>query len=262
MAQTDGPVRTVGEVADAVGVTVRTLHHYDALGLVVPSARSGAGYRLYTAGDLARLRQVVVYRGLGFSLDEIAALLADGCDVVTHLRRQREAVLTRLDELGGLVRAIDTALENEMNDRPVTDADMRELFGEGFDDAHAEAEQRWGDTDAWRESARRTASFTKADWEEVKAEADAVHETFLAAFRSGLPASSPEAMAAAEQHRRHIDARFYDCPPPAHRGLGDLYVSDPRYTATYDESLDAPGLSSSVRDAIHANADRLEQRGS
>jgi hypothetical protein len=147
-----------------------------------------------------------------------------------------------------------------MNDRTMTAAEMRALFGEDYDEHHREAEERWGDTDAWRESARRTATYTKADWEEVKAEADALHQAFLQPFRAGQPADSAAAMDAAELHRQHIDRRFYSCSPEMHRGLGDLYVSDPRYAATYDESLGAPGLSAYVRDAIHANADRRDAR--
>ena len=145
-----------------------------------------------------------------------------------------------------------------MNDRPMTAAEMRELFGEDYDEYHREAEERWGDTDAWRESAARTATYTKADWDEVKVETDDLHAAFLDAFRAGLPADSAQAMDAAELHRQHIDRRFYSCSPATHRGLGDLYVSDPRYAATYDESLGAPGLSTYVREAIHANADRQE----
>src|SRR4051812_11179596 len=102
-----GAALTVGQVAEWFGVTVRTLHHYDEIGLVRPH-RTGAGYRVYTDADLERLRHVVVYRRLGFSLEEIGPLLdAPGVDVEAHLRRQRGGVVTRLDELGGLVEAID-----------------------------------------------------------------------------------------------------------------------------------------------------------
>ena len=104
---------TVGQVADLFGVTVRTLHHYDEIGLLTPSERSRAGYRLYTDADLVRLQQIVVYRRLELPLEEIASLLDGGEDAVTHLRRQREAVLTRLDELKELVGAIDRALERD-----------------------------------------------------------------------------------------------------------------------------------------------------
>jgi DNA-binding transcriptional MerR regulator len=246
---------TVGQVADLFGVTVRTLHHYDEIGLLSPSERSRAGYRLYTDEDLVRLQQVVVYRRLELPLDEIASLLADGTDAETHLRRQRETVVTRLGELTELVAAIDRALEREMSDQPATTEELKELFGDGFKDEYqAEAEDRWGDTDAWKQSAARTKRYTKADWQQIKAEQEAVTSAFIAAKRAGLPADSAEAMDAAEGARRQIHERFYDCSHDFHRALGDMYISDPRFTKTY-EDLDA-GLAQYVRDAIHANADR------
>jgi DNA-binding transcriptional MerR regulator len=246
---------TVGQVADLFGVTVRTLHHYDEIGLLVPSERSRAGYRLYTAEDLTRLQQVVVYRRLEMPLEEIATLLDRGEDAADHLRRQRATVMTRLDELRELVSAIDRALERAMNDQPATTEDLKELFGDGFTDEYEqEAQDRWGETDAWKQSRSRTKRYTKADWEQVKQEADAVNAAFVAALHSGAPATSEAAMDAAEQHRRHIHDRFYDLDHTFHIGLADMYVADPRFTKTYEDL--APGLAAYVRDAIHANADR------
>ncbi len=246
---------TVGQVADVFGETVRTLHHDDEIGLLVPSERSRAGYRLYTDEDLLRLQQVVVYRRLELSLDEIADLLADGADAVTHLRRQREAVMTRLGELTELVTAIDRALEREMSDQPATPEELRELFGDGFKDEYQqEAQERWGESDAWKQSATRTKRYSKADWEAVKAEMQAVTTAFIEAKRAGLPPTSTEAMEAAEAARRHIHDRFYDLSYDMHRALGDMYVADPRFTKTYEDL--EPGLAAYVRDAIHANADR------
>jgi DNA-binding transcriptional MerR regulator len=246
-------VLTVGQVAERFGVTVRTLHHYDEVGLLSPSGRSGAGYRLYTEDDLARLQHVVVYRRLGFALEEIALLLDHPESVEAHLRRQRAAVLSRLDEMRELVAAIDRALEREMSNQPATPDEMRELFGEGFHDAQAEAEDRWGETDAWRQSQERTKGYSKADWEEVKAESDRTHRAFTDAMDAGEPPTSEVAMDAAELHRASMQ-RFYDCGYEMHRNLADMYVSDPRFTATYDEIR--PGMAHYVRDAIHANADR------
>src|SRR6478736_9606567 len=180
---------TVGQVAELFDVTVRTLHHYDEIGLLVPSERSRAGYRLYTDEDLTRLQQVVVYRRLEMPLDEIATLLDGGEDAVGHLRRQRDAVRQRLDELTDLVVAIDRALEREMNDQPATTDDLKELFGDGFEDEYQqEAEQRWGETDAWKQSKARTRRYTKADWERVQAEMNAVNAAFVAAQAAGEPA--------------------------------------------------------------------------
>ena len=254
---------TVGQVADLFGVTVRTLHHYDEIGLVVPSERSRAGYRLYTAADLVRLQHVVVYRRLEFPLEQIATLLEQGATdpraSAEHLRRQRAAVLHRLDELRELVTAIDTALEATMNDRPATREEMRELFGDGFsDDYETEAQQRWGDTDAWRQSRERTARYTVADWAQVKEEMQAVGEGFAAAMDAGMPPTSQAALEAAEAHRRSIE-RFYDCSYAMHRGLADLYLADPRFTKTYEDIR--VGMAQYVHDAIHANADQGQGHG-
>ncbi|WP_432835987.1 TipAS antibiotic-recognition domain-containing protein [Dactylosporangium sp. CA-092794] len=141
----------------------------------------------------------------------------------------------------------------------LTPEDKWELFGDFDPGAHAEeARERWGDTEAYRQSAHRTANHTKQDWAAIKAEAAANVAAFTAAFDSGVPAGDPRAMDLAEAHRRHIGRWFYDCPAEMHRGLGELYVTDPRFTAGYD--AEHPGLARYVRDAIHANADRQQNK--
>ena len=246
---------TVGQVAQTFGVTVRPLPHSDEIGLLSPSERSHAGYRLYTRADLDTLATVVTYRRLGLPLDEVASLLRGDGSTLEHLRRQRDAVIAKVGELTELVDAIDRALEREMNDQPATTEDLKEIFGDGFKDEYqAEAEERWGDTDAWKQSARRTQSYTKQDWERIKAETEEIGAALVAAKRSGEPPTSEAAMDAAEQARLHIDRWFYTCPHDFHRCLGDLYVSDERFMKTYDDQ--EPGLAAYVRDAIHANADR------
>lgn len=246
---------TVGRLADISGVTVRTLHHYDEIGLLRPAGRSPAGYRLYTEADLKRLQQIVVYRRLEMSLDEIADLLDGPDDAAAHLRRQRAVVAARRDELEVLVDAIDQALEREMNNRPATDDDLRELFGNGFSDEYrAEARERWGDTDKWAQSTSRTAGYTKADWAQIKQEQDAANAALIAAKRAGEPADGDTATAVAERMRVHMNERFYDCDHEFHRCLGEMYISDPRFAATYNDL--EPGLAQYVRDAIVANADR------
>lgn len=246
---------TVGQVAQTFGVTVRTLHHYDEVGLLSPSERSHAGYRLYTEADLERLATIVTYRRLDLPLDEVAALLRGDGSTLQHLRRQRDAVMDKVEELHGLVDAIDRALEREMNDKPATREDLKEIFGDGFKDEYQdEAQERWGETDAWKQSAKRTENYTVADWEKIKAEAAATNDAFVAALKAGLPATSVEAMDAAESGRVHIETWFYALDHDFHRNLGDMYVADPRFTKTFEDI--EPGLAAYVRDAIHANADR------
>jgi MerR family transcriptional regulator, thiopeptide resistance regulator len=247
---------TVGQVAERSGVTIRTLHHYDEIGLLRPSRRSASGYRLYTDEDLVRLQHVVVYRRLGFPLEEVAVLLDDPeADVAAHLRRQRAAVMSRLDELGELVTAIDRALEAEVSGMQLTPEEQRELFGEDFKEEYQEeARERWGDTEAWRQSQQRTSQYTKADWQAIKAEADGINARLVEALQAGEPADSAAAMDAAEAHRQHISRWFYDCPAEMHANISEMYVSDPRFAKTYEDM--APGLAQYVRDAVHANAAR------
>lgn len=246
---------TVGEVARAYGVTARTLHHYDELGLLEPSERSAAGYRLYTAADLDRLAQIVVYRRLEFPLERVRELLDAGAgDLAPHLRRQRAVVQTRRRELAELARAIDTALEAAMNNRPATEHELKALFGDSFEEWRSEAQVQWGSTDAYRESRRRTKEFTAQDWQAVKDEGARIDRLLVEAATAGGP-SSEAAFAAAEVHRAGIE-RFYRCNYQMHRALADMYLADPRFTAYY-ENL-SPGLAQWLRDAIHANADRVE----
>jgi MerR family transcriptional regulator, thiopeptide resistance regulator len=248
---------SVGQVAAFAGVTVRTLHHYDEIGLLSPSERTGAGYRRYTEPDLDRLQRVLFYRELGFSLEEIATILDEpGSGPMAHLRRQHELLLRRIGRLREMVAAVELAMEAQTMGISLTPQERFEVFGDFDPDEHAqEAEERWGGTEAFEQSRRRTASYTKEDWLGIKEEAGAVLRDFAAAFEAGAPARGERAMDVAERHRLHITRWFYDCSPETHKELGDMYVADPRFAANYEQV--AEGLAAYVRDAVHANAERL-----
>ncbi|WP_049576794.1 MerR family transcriptional regulator [Nonomuraea sp. SBT364] len=247
---------SVGQVSRLAGVTVRTLHHYDEIGLLSPGERTAAGYRRYTDDDLVRLQQVLLYRELGFPLEEIAVILDDPrVDELTQLRRQHELLIRKSDRLREVITAVERAIEARARGITLTPEERLEVFGAFRPEDHdAETERRWGGTDAYADSRRRVASYTKADWLALKAEAAAVGEELAAAYTAGLPAGGEPAMDLAERHRLHISRWFYTCTYDIHRCLGELYVSDPRFTAVYDEA--APGLAGYVRDAIAANAAR------
>jgi MerR family transcriptional regulator, thiopeptide resistance regulator len=253
-----GPPATtypVGEVAKMAGVTVRTLHHYDEIGLLRPSGRTAAGYRSYHEADLARLQRVLGYRELGFGLDQIATLLDGPDDPIDHLRRQRDLLVDRIEQLTRVLATLDRTMEAHTMGLRLTPQELLEVFGEHDPTQYAEeAEQRWGQTEAWRQSTGRTSQYGKDDWIRIKAEGDAVNARLAAALAAGEPADGPEAMAAAEQHRQHIERWFYDLTPQFHVGLGELYISDPRFTATYEQI--APGLAQYTHDAIVATAAR------
>ncbi|MFD6948487.1 transcriptional regulator [Nocardiopsis sp. TSRI0078] len=247
----------VGEVARMSGQTVRTLHHYDRIGLLVPAERTPADHRSYSHQDLERLRQILTYRELGFALGQIATLLDDPtAHTRTHLARQHRLVTERIDRLREVAQALEHLMEAETMNLNLTPAERLELFGDFDVDAHSEeAHRRWGRTDAYAQSQGRVNAYTKADWGRVNAESEEIYQALARTMREGTPADNTEAMDLAERHRAHITRWFYDCTPQIHRGLGRMYADDERFTATVDAH--AEGLSAYLREAFAANAARL-----
>jgi DNA-binding transcriptional MerR regulator len=247
----------VGEVAHLAGITVRTLHHYDRIGLLRPSLRTGAGHRRYTDADLDRLQQVLFYRELGFPLDRIRSVMTDGTDgtPVDHLRQQRAMLLDRIKRLERMATAVEKAMEARQMGINLTPQERLKVFGDFDPDEHAEeVQERWGQTDAYRESQRRTARYSKEDWTRIRDAQQAVTLRAADLLRSGAAADSVEAMDLAEAHRQQISEWFYDCSYEMHTGLAEMYVTDPRFTATYEKVT--PGLAQFFHDAILANAAR------
>lgn len=244
---------TVGRVAELAAVSIRTLHHYDEIGLLRPAAVSEAGYRLYAEADLERLQQILFFKELGFALPEIKAILDDPAfDRRTALRQHREALLERQGRLVLLIRSIDNTLE--AMERGIQ-MPAKDLF-DGFDHAQyeEEARQRWGNSKEYQESAKRTGGYTKADWEAIKAEGMAIY-TDLASVMDRDPAD-PAVQAAIQRHHQQINDRFYTCSTAVYRGLGEMYVQDERFTANIDKVK--PGLARFMNQAMQVYCDRLE----
>ncbi|MDQ6731875.1 MAG: MerR family transcriptional regulator [Actinomycetota bacterium] len=245
-------MRTVKQVSELAGVTIRTLHYYDDLGLLTPTGRSEAGYRLYDHCDLERLQEIVAWRQLGFSLTEIRALLDDPAhDRRAALSRLRELVSRELERLGATARALDAAIAAVDNGHPEQENTMFPDFD--HTQCEEEARERWGHTEAYQESARRSAAYGDAERAEIRSEADAVLADFAAAMAGGESADGETARGVAERHRQHMTRWFYPVGPKMHRNLAELYISDPRFAAHYEQV--ATGLAVYVRAAILANAD-------
>src|SRR5690242_5144458 len=244
---------TVGAVAALTGVSVRTLHHYDHIGLVVPSVRTPAGYRGYTDADIERLHMVLVYRSIGMPLDEIRALLDEpGADVVEHLRRQHALLLEQADRLQHSIKAVEELMNAHRRGIQLTAQEQIEIFGTTavIEEYAAEAEQRWGKTDAWEQSQQRVSRFNKDDWTAIKAEGDALLDALAHAKRGGVQPGSAEANELAARHRASIE-RFYDCGDEMHRNLAEMYLADERFTRYYDDV--EPGLAQFVHDIVVAS---------
>jgi len=245
----------VGAVARLAGVTVRALHHCDEIRLLKPSARTSGGYRRYSPADLDRLHRILTYRELGFALPEIAQMLDAPADLAEHLRRQHVLLTERIARITRMATTITHALEAQMAGIDLTPEEIFEVFGStdvlAYDD---EATARWGETAAYQQSRRRMSSYGKPQWAQIKAEGDEIQRRLGVVYQSGVAPEAPEAMDAVEAHRAFVTRWFYDLSPQMHCRLGELFVTDARFTATYEAI--APGLAAWVQAAIEANAER------
>lgn len=245
----DPQVRSVGAVAALTEISVRTLHHYDHIGLVMPSVRNAAGYRGYTDADIERLHLVLVYRSAGLALDEIRSLLDDpDADVLAHLQRQHSLLCDQAEQLTQTIKAVEELMSAHNRGIQLTAEEQVEIFGSAVFDEHAEeAETRWADTEEWKQSQQRTAQMTKQDWIEFKGENDALLDALAEGKRAGVRPGSAQADELAARHRANI-SRFYDCSDEMHVCLAQMYLADERFTRYYDDT--EPGLAQFVHDII------------
>ena len=225
-------MKTVREVSELTGVSIRTLHYYDAIDLLKPSAVTEAGYRLYDDGSLRRLQSILLFRELRFPLKEIREIL-DRPDLdqdaaleeqIRLLRLQRE----RLDRIIALACDIRKKGFTDMNTTDFTAFDHSEL-----DAYEAEAKERWASTAAWQEYAARP----KKSPAEQKAVTDALMDIFrqLGTLRHLSPADE-RVQALIARLQQHITKNWYTCTSDILKGLGQMYVSDPRMQKNIDKA--------------------------
>ncbi len=244
---------TVKAVAQLAGVTIRTLHHYDAIGLVRPGERTESGYRVYGRRDLERLQQVLFFKELGFGLAEIKEILErPDFDRRQALLDHRELLTHRKDRIERLIKAVEQTLESMEEGTMLEES----VWFDGFDHSRyeEEARQRWGHTDAYRESRERTAAYTEADWSGVAAEQTGILKE-IAALADRRP-DDPDVLQTIGRMHSLISERFYACSVEMFRGIGELAVTDSRFTATYEKLR--PGLAAFYASAVRAYCDRSQ----
>jgi DNA-binding transcriptional MerR regulator len=223
---------SVKELATLSGVSIRTLHYYDKIGLL-PAERRSSGYRIYSQDHALRLQQILLQKSMGLSLEAIKqALDADDFDATAQLKTQRAFLVERAEDMRAMIAAVDATLAKAGE---VSSEDLSALFG-GFDPAlyAEEAEQRWAQTDAFKTSRRRTKSYTDADWTKIKSEEATIWTDAAAAMTSGATCDSEAAGKLSERHRQHIDQWYYGISGTAYAALGDLWESDARFIANID----------------------------
>lgn len=237
---------TVKQLSSLAGVSVRTLHHYDQLGLLKPCERAASGYRYYSRTELLRLQQILFYKELGFSLKKIKQILDEpDFDLIESLTYQRKQLQQQSGRLEQLMRTIDKTIEELKNQKiMLTD---KELY-EGFEKGKAyrqEAADRWGEAEV-SDAEQRLKKLGKDGWANAKAEGEAVNRA-LAELIDKDPASRI-VQEAIGRHHAHMN-QFYEVSEARYRGLADMYVADERFKAHYDQYK--MGLAEFIRKAIH-----------
>lgn len=237
---------TVHQLAEIAGVSVRTLHHYDAIGLLRPPRDPSNGYRRYDHASLLRLQQILFLRELGLSLDEIgAALDRPDFDLLRALEQHRAALYERQRRLNVLMQTVERTIQHLRGEREMSNEELFTGFSEEQQAAYEEeAAQRWGEEKV-RESNRRWREYSDEKKRAILEEGGAIYRDLIAAMPEG-----PTSAAAQEGIRRwyqHLRS-FYEPTPEILLGLGDLYNDDPAFNATFVNMH--PDLASFIREAI------------
>ncbi|MFZ5973883.1 MAG: MerR family transcriptional regulator [Bacillota bacterium] len=243
---------TVKQVAELSGVTVRTLHYYDQIGLFRPSAHSDGGYRLYDEAALMRLQQILFYREIGLPLKEIRSIIDDrNFDAAEALRAHRRELIERRTRQSLLICTIDRTLMAMEGGTPLSAQELFDGFGKQKVEENerkygAEIRKRYGDELVDKSNAV-IAGMNRQEYESLQKEGAEIYKDL-----TKLMHMEPEAQPVQEAITRFAAyiRRFGEYPDEALMGLGDMYVDDVRFKAFFEGI--APGLAEFIRDALHA----------
>lgn len=249
----------VKEVADMVGISVRMLHHYDKIGLLKPASVSPAGYRLYSDNDLERLQQVLLFKELDFTLKQIKEILdTEGFDREKALESHRHLIIQKQKRLNRIIKTLDKTIDHIKGESIMS---KKEMF-DGFDMSEIEqckekyakeVKDLYGNSNAYKESKKKTSKYTKDYWKEIQSRGEVIFKR-LAELMDKDPADG-EVQDTIEQYRQYITESFYTCTPEIFRGLGEMYVCDPRFTKNIDKF--GEGLSEFMKEAMGIYCDNL-----
>ena len=236
----------IKEFAELTGVSVRTLHYYDEIGLLKPSfVDEQNGYRFYDETSLERMQEILFYRELDFPLKSIAGILASpNYDKQKALAEQKRLLTIKKDRLERLIAALEQAEKGEIT-MSAFDNSEYETARQQYED---EAKQRWGGTDAYKESQAKTSSYSKEKWNDVLAGMNGVFAEFAECKKCGESADSDTAQRLVKKLQDYITANFYRCTDDILAGLGQMYVCDERFKNNIDSH--GEGTAEFVSEAI------------
>lgn len=245
---------TVRQLARKTGISPRTLHYYDEIGLLKPAYKSNNGYRYYEDEQMIVLQQILYFRELQFSLDDIKRLVTSSeYDIETGLKDQRKMLLLQKKKIQQTIAGIDHALNRmkggayEMSSNPST------TITDEFETYKEIARKRWGNTLAYQQSSERTKNWTQEDYINATENWKAFNYALANAMNRGY--DSPEFQALIAKQFESIQS-FYDCSVEMFRALGAMYATDPKFRASYEKFR--PGLADIMQKAVEYYCDRRE----
>lgn len=238
---------SIQQLATLAGVSVRTLHYYHEIGLLTPAHVKNNGYRYYGEKQLLLLQQILFFKELEFPLDEIKRIVKSPYfDMETALQEQKKMLLLKSKRVEKLIQTINKTLRSMKQNEKLQDEELYDAFKD--DDVKQyqdEVKQRWGNTDAYKQSMARVGKMTKAQMDKLKEDGKKFTQKLADAMDKDIQSKEVQDLIA--EHYKGIQF-FYDCSLEMYRNLGKMYVDDVRFTAYYDKFR--PGLAMFVRDAI------------
>ncbi|QKS73000.1 MerR family transcriptional regulator [Paenalkalicoccus suaedae] len=223
----------VKELANLTGISVRTLHHYDHIGLLVPSTTTDAGYRLYADADIAKLQQILFFRALDFPLKEIKRILASpDYSTLEALDVQRSMLMERRAQLNEMIETIDKTIRSKKGEFAMSNEERFKGMAFKDDTYEQEARERWGDAPI-EESKRRVESLSDAEQQALGEEWERIYRKLAEVMQTESPESARSQEAIAEWFH-YLNANFGTYSKAAFAGLGEMYVADERFTKNID----------------------------
>ncbi|MDC7245819.1 MAG: MerR family transcriptional regulator [Sphaerochaetaceae bacterium] len=244
----------IHELAQRASVTVRTLHYYDQIGLLIPNEISRNGYRYYDEENAQRLKLILYFKELGFKLSQIRKLIDSESSRESLLVQQRHLLKLKTDRLNRMIDSIDSALKGERI------MDFDEFDMKQIEDAkktfQSETDARWKGTDAYKQSMRRTGNYGPQAWKKIKNEEEELLSSFSRLI--GTSPSSTEAFDLVEKWKLYISTYFYDCSDEILEGLGNMYTQDERFSDAMDRYKE--GTAAFMSEAIGAYVQKNKSR--
>ncbi len=240
---------TINKLAKLAGVSVRTLQHYDQIGLLTPQRGETNKYRQYSEQNALTLQEIMFFRELEFPLSDIAKIISSPSYNRNEVLADHKKLLQiKKRKLTKLIKIIDQNMTSSN-----TKNSFKAFSEDQINQYKDEAKKRWGNTKSYKQSQERTKNWTKEDYAKIAEQGRVLNQELAKAM--DLPISHSTVFELIKKHHSGIEV-FYDCSPEMYKSLGQMYVDDPRFAKHYDQVK--PGLAKFIKDAIHFHADNLK----